>query len=152
MLMNIKFKAQTLTGNPSGNYRCQLLAARALNMSCSFNQSARSIESWRMVMRFITHNKWHTWEKKSKLIGILEQLFRRTICWCESKINACRYLYFCSKIKNIKTWNAARFCEISLVVLNGVIWLKSQRKSLVAKEPCKKMHLTLYSALCLLMR
>ena len=45
MLMNNKFKAQTLTGDPTGNYRCQLLASRALNMSCYFSQSARSIES-----------------------------------------------------------------------------------------------------------
>ena len=45
MLMNNKFKAQTLTGNPTGNYRCQLFASRALNMSCYFSQSARSIES-----------------------------------------------------------------------------------------------------------
>ena len=33
MLINNKFKAQTLTGNPTGNYRCQLLASRALYMS-----------------------------------------------------------------------------------------------------------------------
>ena len=44
MLMNNKFKAQTLTGNPTGNYRCQLLASRALNMSCYLSQSARSIK------------------------------------------------------------------------------------------------------------
>ena len=45
MLINNKFKAQTLTGNPNGNYRCQFLASRALNVSCSFSQSVRSIES-----------------------------------------------------------------------------------------------------------
>ena len=50
MLLNNKFKAQTLTGNPTGNYLCQLLASRALNMSCSFSQSAHSIESRCVVM------------------------------------------------------------------------------------------------------
>ena len=45
LLMNNKFKAQTLTGNPTGNYSCQLLASRALNMSCTFSQSVRSIET-----------------------------------------------------------------------------------------------------------
>ena len=45
MLKNNKFKAQTLTGNPTGNYRCQLLASHALNLSCSFSQSACSIKA-----------------------------------------------------------------------------------------------------------
>ena len=45
MLMNNKFKAQTLIGNPTGNYLCQLFVSRALNMSCYFSQSAHSIES-----------------------------------------------------------------------------------------------------------
>ena len=55
MLMNNKFKAQTLTGNPTGNYRCQLFASRALNMSCYFSQSARSIESRCVVTK---RTKW----------------------------------------------------------------------------------------------
>ena len=50
MLIENKFKAQTLTGN----YRYQLIASRALNMSCSFSQSVRSIES-RCVVN--THNR-----------------------------------------------------------------------------------------------
>ena len=50
MLMNNKFNAQPLTGNPTGNYRCQLLASGALNMSCYFSQWARSIESRCVVM------------------------------------------------------------------------------------------------------
>ena len=37
MLMNNKYKAQTLTGN-------------FLNMSCSFGQTARSIENKRVVI------------------------------------------------------------------------------------------------------
>ena len=37
LLMNNKFKAQTLTGNPIGNYYCQLLASHALSMSYSFS-------------------------------------------------------------------------------------------------------------------
>ena len=45
MLINNKFEAQTLTGNSTGNSRCHAFASRALNMSCSFGQSARSIES-----------------------------------------------------------------------------------------------------------
>ena len=45
VLINNKFKAQTLTWNPSGYLCCHVLASRALNMSCSFGQSARSIES-----------------------------------------------------------------------------------------------------------
>ena len=43
MLINNKFEAHTLTGNPTGNSRCHALASRALNMSCSFGQSARLI-------------------------------------------------------------------------------------------------------------
>ena len=42
-LINNKFETQTLTGNSTGNSRCHALASRALNMSCSFGQSARSI-------------------------------------------------------------------------------------------------------------
>ena len=45
MLMNNEFKTDTSTGNPTGNSRCHTLASRALNMSCSFGQSARSIKS-----------------------------------------------------------------------------------------------------------
>ena len=52
MLINNKFKAQNQTGNPVGNNRCQLLASRALNTSCSFSQSACSIES-RCVVKFM---------------------------------------------------------------------------------------------------
>ena len=55
MSMNNKFKAQTLTGNPKWNYRCQLLASRALNMSCSFSQSVRSIESRCVVICQLVH-------------------------------------------------------------------------------------------------
>ena len=50
MLMNNEFKAQTLTGNSSGNLRRHVLASRALNMPCSFYQSSRSIESRCVVM------------------------------------------------------------------------------------------------------
>ena len=35
MSMNNKFKAQTLTGNHTGNYSCEFLASLALHMSCS---------------------------------------------------------------------------------------------------------------------
>ena len=45
MWINNKVEAQTLTGNPDKISRCYALASRALNMSCSFGQSARSIES-----------------------------------------------------------------------------------------------------------
>ena len=41
--MNLKHKV--LTGNPTGDSRCQALTSRALNTSCYFGQSARSIES-----------------------------------------------------------------------------------------------------------
>ena len=50
MLIDNKFEVQTLTGNPTGNSRCYALASRALNMSCSFGQSARSIERRRVVI------------------------------------------------------------------------------------------------------
>ena len=42
VLINNKFKAQTLTGNPTGNLRCHV--SRTLNMPCIFGQSVRSIE------------------------------------------------------------------------------------------------------------
>ena len=45
LLINNKFKARTLAGNPTGNYSCQLLASRALTMPCTFSQSVRSIET-----------------------------------------------------------------------------------------------------------
>ena len=57
MLMNIEFKADTSTGNPTGNSRCHTMASRALNMSCSFGQSARSIES-RCVVMNIDRTLW----------------------------------------------------------------------------------------------
>ena len=49
MLINNKFEAQTLTGNPTRNSCCHALASHALSMSCSFGQSACSIESRCMV-------------------------------------------------------------------------------------------------------
>ena len=55
MLMSIEFKADTSTGNPTGNSCCHTLASRALSMSCSFGQSARSIESRSVVKRYIDH-------------------------------------------------------------------------------------------------
>ena len=58
--MNNKFKAQTLTGNPIGNSQCHVLASRALNLSCSFGQSARSIENRCMVMQIIKL-VYYTW-------------------------------------------------------------------------------------------
>ena len=48
--MNLKHKV--LTGNPTRNSRCQALASRALNTSCYFGQSARSIESRCVVKGF----------------------------------------------------------------------------------------------------
>ena len=52
ILRNNKFKAQSLTRNPTGNSRCHDLASRALNMSDYFDQSALSIES-RCMDKFI---------------------------------------------------------------------------------------------------
>ena len=59
MLINNKFKAQTLTGNPTGNYRSQLLASRALKMSSSFSKSARSIESRFVVKSVSGEGPWN---------------------------------------------------------------------------------------------
>ena len=56
-LMNNEFKAQTFTGNRTGNSRCHVLALRALNMS--FGQSARLKESRCVVLG---HVYW-TWCK-----------------------------------------------------------------------------------------
>ena len=50
MLINKKFEAQTLTGNPTRNSCCYALASHALNMSCSFGQSVCSIESRCMII------------------------------------------------------------------------------------------------------
>ena len=59
-LMNNKYKAQTLTKNPIRNWLCLALASHAWNMSCSFSQSPRSIESRCMVMssNFTIHYLW----------------------------------------------------------------------------------------------
>ena len=51
--MNLKHKV--LTGNPTGKSRCQALASRALNTSCYFGQSARSIESRCVVNSYTVH-------------------------------------------------------------------------------------------------
>ena len=53
MLMNNKFKVLTSTGNPSGNSHSHILTSHAINMSCSFSQSVRSIESKCVVMQHI---------------------------------------------------------------------------------------------------
>ena len=66
MLTNNEFKADTSTGNPTGNSRCYTLASRVLNMSCKFGQSARSIECRCVVIRpkcgsheiFTTGSRW----------------------------------------------------------------------------------------------
>ena len=57
-LMNNKFKAQTLTGNPTGNLCCHVLASRDFNMSCSFDQSACSIESRCVINPSFVECKW----------------------------------------------------------------------------------------------
>ena len=51
-MLNYKFKAQIITGNPIGNYRCHLLASCALNMLCSFSQLACSVDIRCMVNAF----------------------------------------------------------------------------------------------------
>ena len=50
MLINNKFETQIVTGTPTGNSRCHALASPALNISCSFGQSARSIKSRYVVI------------------------------------------------------------------------------------------------------
>ena len=54
--MNNKFKAQTLTGNHTGNFRYHVEASRPLNMSCSFGQSACSTELRWWLCRFAGQN------------------------------------------------------------------------------------------------
>ena len=56
LLMNNKFMTQTLVGKPTENLHCHVLAPRALNMSCSFDQSVRSIENWCVVNTWIGKN------------------------------------------------------------------------------------------------
>ena len=53
MLIDNKIEARIATGNPTGNECCYAFASHALNVSCSFGQSARWIES-RCVVRYIT--------------------------------------------------------------------------------------------------
>ena len=48
--MNNQFKAQSLNRKPTGNSRSHILASRALNLAGYFDQSARSIESWCVVI------------------------------------------------------------------------------------------------------
>ena len=45
MVINIKYKAQTLTRNPIGNWHCQVSASCALNRSYGFGQSVHAIGS-----------------------------------------------------------------------------------------------------------
>ena len=76
MLMNNTIKAQTLIGNHTRNYRCQLLASLALNMSCSFSQSMRWIESrwvdkrWAGESQVRILSQQTIWNWKSKSIFI----------------------------------------------------------------------------------
>ena len=58
VLRNNTLKAQILTKNPTGNVRCHVLASRAINMSCSFDQSVRSIESGFVVIDLV-HPDYH---------------------------------------------------------------------------------------------
>ena len=73
MLIDNNFRAQTLTRNPTGNYRCQILASCVLSMSCSFSQSALSIESSCVVYRQICDWTCHIphWQRS---LGLLEQI------------------------------------------------------------------------------
>ena len=62
VLVNYKFKAQTLAGNRTGNLCCHVLASlglNELNMSCSFGQSVRSIGSRCVVMFLGPHSPSH---------------------------------------------------------------------------------------------
>ena len=99
MLMNNKFKAQTLTGNPAGNLRRHVLVSHALNMSCSFGQSACSIESRCMVIGLI----WPEWygcsitcqwlNGKKDVTPLLTYWssisFARSHCWVVSAVEFC---------------------------------------------------------------
>ena len=51
----LQIRGKNVTGNPPANWRCHAFAARALNMSCSFGQSARSIESRRVINQLWTN-------------------------------------------------------------------------------------------------
>ena len=57
-VLNNVFKADTATRNPTWSSRCHTLAPRALNMMCSFGQSARSIESRCVVIHLTKHLRW----------------------------------------------------------------------------------------------
>ena len=57
MLMNNKYKAQTLNENPFRNLHCQMLAWHALNMSCTFDKSAHLIESMCVIKCFHTDDQ-----------------------------------------------------------------------------------------------
>ena len=73
MLINNKFEATFLTGNPTGNSRCHVLTSRALNMSCNFGQSVRSIESRCVVKLKILFVDIH----KSLFLPKVTPLFRQ---------------------------------------------------------------------------
>ena len=53
MLRNNTLKAQILTKNPTENVRCHVLVSRAINMSCSFDPTVRSIESGFVVIDLV---------------------------------------------------------------------------------------------------
>ena len=81
MLMNNKFNAQTLTGNPTGNLLCHVLASHALNMSCSFGQSARSIESRWVVNHHVYHLQYYDMMARWKTRSCCDTAVRKLELW-----------------------------------------------------------------------
>ena len=74
MWRNDEFNAQTLTGSPTRNSRCHVLASHALNMSFGFGQWACSIE--RCLVRSPYHDYDYLWfDSKSFLIDIVYHNF-----------------------------------------------------------------------------
>ena len=72
IVMNNKFKAKTQTGNATGNLCCHVLTSRALNMSRSFDQSARSI--YKAAARSSTHVQLHFIETYIQRIQMFHDL------------------------------------------------------------------------------
>ena len=118
MFTNNKFKAQTSSGNPAENSCCHVLASYALNISLSFDQSVRSIES-RSVVKKVTHMS-HNNDKCDPQCHANEDVLIVVFC------NAHQ---FCVNIYTF-TWNsrfqAFHFVQQALVP-DYVVWLCRSR-------------------------
>ena len=112
MSIDNKFQAQILTGNPTGNSCCHALSSCALNISCSFGQSAHSIES-RCVVKIMD---W------SQIIDTY-YLYQR---WSRSLTYIYIYIYASLGLSELTHWGRDKMDAISQTIFSSTFsWMKT---------------------------